>query len=380
LLRLTGTAAAPAAPAAAAVTERRLATYDAAMTEPVLSTRALNRALLARQLLLERSPLPVTDALEQLGGLQTQYAPSGYIGLWSRLRDFRREALTEALVDRRVIQGTLIRSTIHIVCAADWPLFAAGTRNVRREWWLRASRSETSKIDVESVLDRVRKLLAEGPRRQAEMVKLLEAETNPRFAWITAAQLIDMVRVPPSGTWERRRADVYGLADDWIGRSSVTEDEGREHLVRRYLGGFGPAPLTDIANWAGMTAALLRPVVERVELRRLRDEQGRELFDLPDAPLPDPDTPAPVRFLPTWDATLLVHARRTLILPEAYRPLVFNTKTPHSVPTFLVDGAVAGTWRHEKGRIEIKPFGELSTSARRELDDEAERLAAFHAD
>jgi hypothetical protein len=129
-----------------------------------------------------------------------------------------------------------------------------------------------------------------------------------------------------------------------------------------------------------MTAALLRPVVERVELRRLRDEQGRELLDLPDAPLPDPDTPAPVRFLPTWDATLLVHARRTLILPEAYRPLVFNTKTPHSVPTFLVDGAVAGTWRHEKGRIEIKPFGDLSTSARREVDDEGERLAAFHAD
>jgi len=354
--------------------------YDAAMTEPVLSTRALNRALLARQLLLDRSPLPLTEAIEQLGGLQTQYAPSGYIGLWSRLRDFRRESLTQALVDRRVIQGTLIRSTIHMVSAADWPLFAAGTRNVRREWWLRASRSETGKIDVESVLDRVRKLLAEGPRRQAEMVRLLEAETNPRIAWITAAQLIDMVRVPPSGTWEQRRADLYGLADDWIGRSRVTDEEGREHLVRRYLGGFGPGPLTDIANWAGMKVGLLRPIVERLGLRSLRDESGRELLDLPDAPLPDPDTPAPVRFLPTWDATLLVHARRTLILPEAYRPLVFNTKTPHSVPTFLVDGAVAGTWRHEKGRIEIKPFGDLTTSARREVDDEAERLAAFHAD
>jgi hypothetical protein len=350
------------------------------MTESVLSTRALNRALLERQLLLERSALPLTEALEQLGGLQTQYAPSGYIGFWSRLRDFRREALTEALVDRRVIQGTLIRSTIHMVSAADWPLFAAGTRNVRREWWLRASRSETSKIDVEAVLDRVRGLLAERPRRQAEMIKLLEAEGNPRIAWITAAQLIDMVRVPPSGTWEQRRADLYGLADDWIGRSSASGEQGQEHLVRRYLGGFGPAPLADIANWAGMTRGLLRPAVERLELRRLRDEAGRELLDLPDAPLPDPDTPAPVRFLPTWDATLLVHARRTLILPEAYRPLVFNTKTPHSVPTFLVDGAVAGTWRHEKGRIEIKPFGDLSRSARREIDDEAERLAAFHAD
>jgi hypothetical protein len=350
------------------------------MAEPVLSTRALNRALLARQLLLERSPLTVTEALEQLGGLQTQYAPSGYIGLWSRLRDFRRDALTDALVDRRVIQGTLIRSTIHMVSAADWPLFAAGTRNVRRDWWLRASRSETSKLDVDAVLNRVRSLLAERPRRQPEMVKLLGTETNPRIAWITAAQLIDMVRVPPSGTWEQRRADLYGLADDWIGRSSVTEEEGREHLVRRYLGGFGPAPLSDIAGWAGMTVGLLRPVVERLELRSLRDESGRELLDLPYARLPDPDTPAPARFLPTWDATLLVHARRTLILPEAYRPLVFNTKTPHSVPTFLVDGAVAGTWRHEKGRIEIKPFGNLSKSARRELDDEAERLATFHAD
>jgi hypothetical protein len=350
------------------------------MTEPVLSTRALNRALLARQLLLDRSPLPLTEALEQLGGLQTQYAPSGYIGLWSRLRDFRREALTDALAARQVIQGTLIRSTIHMVSAVDWPLFAAGTRNVRREWWLRASRSETSKIDVEAVLARVRSLLAERPRRQAEMVKLLEAESNPRIAWITAAQLIDMVRVPPSGTWEQRRADLYGLADDWIGRSNVAEEEGREHLVRRYLGGFGPAPLTDIANWAGMKVGPLRPIVERLELRRMRDESDRELLDLPDAPLPDPDTPAPVRFLPTWDATLLVHARRTLILPEAYRPLVFNTKTPHSVPTFLVDGAVAGTWRHEKGRIEIKPFGDLSKSARHELDEEADRLAAFHAD
>jgi hypothetical protein len=350
------------------------------MTEPVLSTRALNRALLARQLLLERSPLAPTEALEQLGGLQTQYAPSGYIGLWSRLREFRREALTEALTDRRVIQGTLIRSTIHMVSAADWPLFAAGTRNVRRDWWLRASRRETSTIDVEAALQLVRDLLAERPRRQAETLKVLEAAGYPRIAWITAAQLIDMVRVPPSGTWEQRRADLYGLADDWIGRSGVSEEEGQEHLVRRYLSGFGPAPLTDIANWAGMKVGPLRPIVERLELRRFHDERGRVLLDVPDAALPDPTTPAPVRFLPTWDATLLVHARRTLILPEAYRPLVFNTKTPHSVPTFLVDGAVAGTWRHEKGRIEIKPFGDLSAATRRAVENEAERLAAFHVD
>src|SRR5207237_10301343 len=147
----------------------------------------------------------------------------------------------------------------------------------------------------------------------------------------------------------------------------ATEREGVDHLVRRYFGGCGPAPLGDGASWAGLTATTLRPVVERLDLRRFRDERGGELLDLPDAPLPGADTPAPVRFLPTWDATLLVHARRTQILPEHLRPLVFNTKTPHSVPTFLVDGAVAGTWRYEGGRVQVKPFEPLPKSARREV-------------
>lgn len=151
-------------------------------------------------------------------------------------------------------------------------------------------------------------------------------------------------------------------------------------MVRRYLGGFGPASLGDIANWTGLRVTALRPVVERLRLLRFRDEEGGGLLDLPGAPLPDPETPAPVRFLPTWDATLLAHARRTQILPEEYRPRVFNTKTPHSETTFLVDGAVAGTWRYEKGRVRLKPFGRLPREARSELDDEAERLAAFHAD
>jgi hypothetical protein len=352
------------------------------MTERVLSTRALNRALLARQLLLERSTLPLTAALEQVGGLQTQYAPSGYIGLWSRLRDFRRDELTRALNERRVIQGTLIRSTIHMVSAADWPLFAAGSRNARREWWLRVSRRETEGVDVEAIVRRVRSILADGPRRQAQILELLEPEGDPRLAWRTAGQLIDMVRVPPSGTWEQRRADLYGLADDWVGASTLSEAEGQEHLVRRYLGAFGPAVPADIALWAGLPPKTVPSVLERLDLPTFRDERGRQLFDLPDMPLPDPDTPAPVRFLPTWEATLLVHARRTLILPEAYRPLIFNTKMPQSVPTFLVDGAVAGTWRHEDGRIDIKPFDgvNLTAGVRRELDDEAERLAAFHAD
>jgi hypothetical protein len=188
---------------------------------------------------------------------------------------------------------------------------------------------------------------------------------------------LDMVRVPPSGTWERRRADLYGLADAWLGPCTSGEREGIEHLVVRYLGGFGPAPVRDIANWAGLPAGSVRPAVEALDLRRFHDEKGHELVDLPGAPLPEADTRAPVRFLPTWDATLLVHCRRTQILPERFRPLVFNTKTPHSKPVFLVDGAAAGTWRYEKGRVDLTPFEPIPGAVRQELEDEAERLAAF---
>jgi hypothetical protein len=349
------------------------------MPERELSTRELNRALLARQLLLERSDLPLTRAVERVAGLQTQYAPSAYVALWSRLKDFRRDALTKALEQRRVVQATLMRATIHIVSPRDFHLFAAAIRRGRREWWFRGQRRTLEGIDMAKVARRVRKHLAAGPRRAPELQQLLHDEGFPRLAAVGAGMWVDLVRVPPSGTWEQRRADLYALADDWVGRSSVTEAEGLEHLVRRYLAGFGPASLEDLVSWSALPVAKLRPVVKRLDLRPFRDEAGRELLDLPRAPLPDPDTPAPVRFLPTWDATLLVHARRTQILPERYRSRVFNTRTPHSVSTFLVDGAVAGTWRYAKGRVHLEPFGGLRSEVRRELNAEAERLAAFHS-
>jgi winged helix DNA-binding protein len=202
----------------------------------------------------------------------------------------------------------------------------------------------------------------------------------PPVTWGGIAHWLDMVRVPPSGTWDQRRADLYALAETWIPPAAHTEAAGLEHVIRRYLGGFGPASVGEIADWAGIPPAALSPVLSRMSLRRFRDEKGKVLVDLPRGRLPEAATPAPVRFLPTWDATLLVHARRTQILPERYRPLVFNTKTPHSVPTFLVDGAVAGTWRFEHGRVETKPFESLPARVRKEVDDEAKRLAAFHAD
>jgi hypothetical protein len=346
-----------------------------AARERVLTERELNRALLARQLLLERAKTPLPRALERIGGIQGQYAPSMYIGLWSRLESFEREQLTRALTRKTAVQGTLMRATIHLVSKGDYWPFAVGIRRLQREWWVRVHKNLDERT-VKAAAQRLRPHLAKEPLRQAEIDELLAANAATRNG---VGIFLNLVRVPPSGTWERRRADIYALAEEWIGPEKVTEKEGVDLLVRRYLQGFGPAPKADIADWAGLNIADVTSALERIELRRFRGEAGKELYDLPRAPLPDPETPAPPRFLPTWDATLLVHARRTQVLPEKYRSRVFHVKVPQSVSTFLVDGQVAGTWKYDKGAVKISPFHRLDRATRRELDDEAERLAAFHA-
>jgi hypothetical protein len=326
---------------------------------------------------LERVKLPIARAVERVGGLQAQYAPTAYIGLWSRLDGFGRNDLTRALERRNVVQGTLMRATIHVVSARDHPLFARAIREARRAWWLQATRRRQQAASVEAAAKRVRSLLAEGPRRRSELVGELGLDG---MTWNGVQMWIDLVRVPPSGTWEQRRADLYAAAEDWLGPSRASsEDHAIDHLVRRYLGGFGPASRKDVASFTGLPPKTLAPTLERLRLRRFRDERGGELIDLPRAPLPDPDTPAPPRFLGTWEAALLVHGRRTQVLPERYRPLVFSTKTPHSVPTFLLDGRVAGTWTEQRGHVKVEPFGRIPRESRRALDEEAERLSAFLA-
>jgi hypothetical protein len=340
-----------------------------------LTRRELNRALLARQLLLERGELPLPAALERVAGIQAQYAPSMYVGLWSRLAGFERGALTAALERREVVQGTLMRVTIHLVSRADYWPFALATRTARRERWLRSVRDAPSAAAMAGAARTLRRRLAEdGQLRRADVEQLLgKTRAHGIGLWL------DLVRVPPSGTWERRRADVYCAAEGWIGPPEITARAAAEHLVQRYLEGFGPATAKDVASFTGLTVTALKPALSALELCRFRSEDGEELLDVADGPLPDPETPAPPRFLPTWDATLLVHARRTGLLPEEHRSKLFGIKTPHSFPTFLVDGAVAGKWRHERGRIELEPFGRLDGATRRALGAEAERLAAFHA-
>ena len=342
----------------------------------VLTERELNRALLARQLLLERATVALPEALERMGCLQAQYAPSMYIGLWSRVAGFQREDLTGALEDRSVVQGTLMRVTIHLVSRADyWPL-ALAVREARRALWLRATRHSVTAEQLAESAAVLREAVRERPLRRPEIDQLVGRDRA-----IGVGLWEDFVRVPPSGTWERRRADLYAAAEDWLGPPppSLDIEAATEHLVRRYLQGFGPATAADVADWGGLRTADVVALLDRLELRRFADEAGRTLYDLPDGAIPDPATPAPVRFLPTWDASLLVHARRKGVIAEEHRPLVFNTKTPHSVCTFLVDGKVAGSWRYEKGEVRLAPFEPLAPAVLEEVEEGAARLAAFHA-
>ncbi|MDP9239803.1 MAG: winged helix DNA-binding domain-containing protein, partial [Actinomycetota bacterium] len=247
-------------------------------TPPALTERQLNRALLARQSLLSRADVTIPSALEGMGGLQAQYAPSMYIGLWSRVARLSRHSLTDLLERREVVQGTLLRSTIHLVTAADYWPWALAVRRARRDWYLRVARDRPGAADLARAADRLRvALAADGPMRAAEVEALVGTAYR-----LGIGLWIDLVRVPPSGTWERRRADLYAAAEDWLGPPSpgLTAEAGQELLVRRYLGAFGPASRADVATWAGLPARVLAPVFEGMALRDLRSEDGTKLVDL----------------------------------------------------------------------------------------------------
>ena len=342
----------------------------------LLTPDALNRALLARQMLLARESVPVPRALERIAGLQDQYAPSGYIGLWTGLAGFPRRDLPAALERRTVVQATLMRATIHLVSRRDfWP-FARAIEEPLLEGGFRTTRREGDRGQLRSIDRRSRALLASGPMRRKELIDALGLASQD---WSGVGLWTPLVRVPPSGTWDRRRADLYAAAEDWIGPSEVDAAAGRRLLVRRYLAGFGPASRTDIATFTGVPRQMLDAVLATLPLRTFVDENGGELLDVRNAPLPDSATLAPVRFLPTFDATLFVHARRAGIVPEDIRPVIFNTKNPQSVGTVLVDGRVAATWRLDGAEVRVEPLVPIPRARRRELQSEAEALAAFCA-
>jgi hypothetical protein len=340
--------------------------------ERVLTLRELNRALLARQLLLERRSLNVQQAVERICAIQAQWPQSPYIALWTRLAGFRKDQLTRALEQQRVVKTQLFRITLHITSARDYPSYAAV--------WLPAARDTTpgvTKEKLDELSRQVKKAAMEGPLTQAEVEELATAEMGG-FRWRTRT-LTPLVHLPPSGTWSHYGRVQLRAMEAHLGVELPAREDGAEHFVRRYLAAFGPASQQDLLRFAGVRVGDVKPGLDRVELRTFRDERGRLLLDLPRAPLPDEDTPAPVRFLPKWDSSILAYAppERARILPEKFRPTVIR-KNGDVLPTVLVDGFVAASWSVDrKGKLEISPLRRLTKAERAEIDDEGERVVEF---
>ena len=341
-----------------------------AKAERVLTLRELNRALLERQLLLGRRRLAAPGAIERLCALQAQYSPSPYIALWSRITGFRKEQLTRALEERKVVKSTLFRITLHMTSARDYPYFAAA--------WLPAAREMTPRLTIEKAAELSRKVSAAAgkPVTHEQIESIAAEEMGGRWRVRTLAPLL---HVPPSGTWGFHGRPELLLMKAWLGGDLPTREEGAKHLVRSYLAAFGPGTQQDLLRFAGVRIGDLRPGLEQLELRTFRDERGRVLLDLPRAPLPEGDVPAPVRFLPKWDSSLLAYAppERTRILPEKFRSTVIR-KNGDVLPTPPPHGFVAANWNVDKKRgFEIEPLRRLTKAERAEIDEEGERLVEF---
>ena len=337
------------------------------MAERVLSQRELNRATLARQLLLKRVRLPAVSALERVAGLQSQLASSAYVGLWTRLEGFRPTALDRALLGGRAVRGLLMRGTVHTASAADFNGFGAALSGELPGWVT----PEMAEIATR-VAGPVREFCS-VPRTRQELLDWLEREhgvenDGSNGIWYAVRIQARIAHAPESSRW---RAPIHNPRFVALTGEEVDAEAARAELVRRYLAAFGPATRAEITRWSGLYTRRFGHLLDG--LRTLRDDRGRKLLDLPRAPLPAADTPAPVRLLPKFDNVLIDRER---ILPAEHLKLVVR-KNADVQPTFTVDGYVAGVWRVEKGRVLTEPFAPLPRVARRELADEAERLQAW---
>ncbi|MEU5613599.1 winged helix DNA-binding domain-containing protein [Streptomyces sparsogenes] len=353
------------------------------MTNDVLGPRALNRALLQRQLLLDRSPsLSALEVIERLVGMQSQAPGAPYIGLWTRLDGFDFEELSRLTREREVVRLVLMRGTVHLVTAAD----ALRLRPLVQPMLDKQFRSTPfarllSGAAREELVKTARELLADGALGPAE----LRAELGPRWpdadpgALVNAVRLwVPLVQVPPRGLWGKSGGPRYATVEEWLGRP-MDADPSPDAMVLRYLAAFGPATVADMQKWCGLTG--LREVVERLgpRLRRYRDENGRELYDPADASLPDPGTPVPARLVADFDNLLLSHADRARILADGYRRRVMGDNGVVR-GTVLVDGFVAGIWKIERARgaavLRVTPFIRLGAADREDLEAEGARLLA----
>ncbi|WP_406079415.1 winged helix DNA-binding domain-containing protein [Micromonospora sp. NBC_00858] len=351
----------------------------------VLGTRALNRATLARQFLLDRADLPVLDAVAHLGGLQAQEPQEPFVGLWSRLRAFDPAVLSDLLTQRRVVRTHLMRRTVHLLTADDTVAWRARHDAMLRQRVLGVYRAELDGVDLDELAAAARAVMADDePRSMTEIARALAERwptPGPRaLGEMVVAALVPMVQLPPRGLW-RTRAGVRNVPlSSWLGReidppAVEGSDPVGQMLVRRYLAAFGPAATADLRAWCGLAGLPTAVSAMREELVTFRDERGRQLIDLPDAPRPDPDTPAPVRFLPAFDNAILGYHDRSRVVDDAHRGLSVAGER-----AVLVDGRVAATWSVEAGTVIVTPLGRLSRADRTEVAEQGRALASFLSD
>ena len=347
------------------------------MTAPVLSLRALNRATLARQLLLRRSSLAPAAAVEHLVGLQAQIPHNPYLALWSRLEAFEPHDLSRLLLDRKVVRIVVMRATIHLVTAEDCLILQPLTQpvldgEVRRH---REHAPALRHVDLDALVAFARPLLAQphtGPQLRAALAERFPDHDAAALAH-ACRNFLGLVQVPPRGLWGASAQVTYVTAESWLGRPLATHPS-IDQVVVRYLAAFGPAAVADVAAWSRLTG--FREVFDRLrpQLATFRDEGGRELFDLPDAPRPNPDTDAPPRLLPEYDNLLLSHADRSRFAPDENRKrLAIRPGSVHGA--VLSDGELVGTWARAEGTLTIRHVPPLSAQAQDDLT--AEGMAAM---
>jgi hypothetical protein len=348
----------------------------------VLTTKALNRATLARQMLLAREKTTALRAVERLVGMQAQLARPPYVGLWSRVAGFEAEDLTRLVHARKVVRATLMRATLHLVSTRDYRVLRPLLQPRLSAELHRVMRDRTTGLELEPVVAAARACLEERPRTFDEVRAVLRKawpKADERALGYAVRTHLPLVQVPAETRWGWPGAAAFAVAETWLGSPLPASGDLRA-LVLRYLAGFGPAGPRDAETWSGLVQ--LRETFEalRPKLRAFRDEKGRELFDLPKAPRPAADRPAPVRFLPDYDNLMLAHADRTRVIPSIHKARL-ATANLRVMATFLVDGFVAGTWRIERARssaaLVIEPFEALSRKTRTELAQEGKGLLRF---
>jgi hypothetical protein len=348
-------------------------TGTAAATAPVLGIRELNRATLDRQLLLRPARLGAAAAVEHLLGLQAQNVKPPYYALAARLDGFAPEELSGLMADREVVRIVTMRSTIHTHTADDCltlrPLVQAA-----RERELTMFRKGLGGVDLDRLAALARDLVETEPRTLKQLREALLVEwpdADPQALGIAARCRLPLVQVTPRGLWGSSGQVALTTAEHWLGRPAEPAP-APDATVLRYLAAFGPASVKDMQTWAGLTR--LREVFERLrpQLVTFRDPNGVELFDLPDAPRPDADTPAPPRFLPEFDNLLLSHADRTRVVPSEYRGRSWLGNFAYS--TFLVDGFLAGVWKLTEDALVVEPFGKLTKAERADVVEEGARM------